>query len=151
MSTVTYSDPDVERYISEHFIPVKINVVDKPEMLDVFSASWTPAIIIHDSDEQEHRRMEGFFDPKRFIEELALARLKGALENKDYPGARERVAEAMNLTKGDPVRASETLYWSAVADYKASKNAEELTKGWRKLLEEYPESEWAKRAEFIKQ
>jgi len=151
MSTVTYSNPEVQKYISDHFIPIQMDTVQKPEMMDLFNATWTPSIIVHDADEQEHRRMVGFYDPKKFLEELALARLKDALDNKDYPGAKNRVAEAMDLTKGDPDREPEALYWSAITDYKASHNAEDLKSGWLKLLEQYPESEWAHRAEFIKQ
>jgi hypothetical protein len=151
MSTVTYSNPDVQKYISDCFLPIQINVVEQPDMMDVFNASWTPTIIVHDAEEQEHRRMVGFFDPKKFIEELSLGRLKAALDNKDFSDAKNRVAEAMDLTKGDPDREPEALYWAAITNYKASHNADDLKSGWLKLLSEYPESQWAHRAEFIKQ
>ncbi|HYG76422.1 MAG TPA: thioredoxin family protein [Planctomycetota bacterium] len=150
MSAVTYSNTDVEQYIEQHFVPVQINVVEHPEMPDLFGAPWTPTIIVEDADGQEYRRLEGFYDPHRFEEELALARVKAALDQKDFANARNRVAEALHFTRGDPQREPETLYWSAVVDYKTSHNAEDLKKGWNELLQKFPDSEWAHKAEVIR-
>ncbi|HZO90579.1 MAG TPA: thioredoxin family protein [Chthonomonadaceae bacterium] len=150
MGTVTYPNPEVERYIHQYFVPVQFNIVERPEVMDQFNSTWTPTIIVQDADGREHRRAQGYLDPQRFLGELALARVKAAIDRHDYQAAQQRAQEALEMTEGDPVREPEALYWASVADYKASNDVNKLLHGWRELLNEFPESEWAKRAEFIR-
>jgi len=64
--------------------------------------------------------------------------------------APRRARDALEATRGDLAREPEALYWSAVAQYKSSDDASGLKEGWGRLLDAFPESEWAKRAEFIR-
>jgi hypothetical protein len=150
MGAVTYPDPNVSRMIEEQFVPVQFNVVEQPEVLGRFNASWTPTLIVEDADGREHRRAQGYLDPKRFLGELALARLKDAIDRGDFAAALERTRPALEATKGDPTREPEAIYWGAVASYKTSNDANRLLAGWNRLLDEFGDSEWAKRAEFIR-
>jgi len=148
MGAVTYPNPEVEQFIEQHFIPVQFNVVEQPQAMDRFHTPWTPTLIVQDGSGNEVRRSQGYLDPKRFLGEMALAWLKDAIDRRDYATAYERMAEALEKTKGDPVRQPEAMYWAAVTTYKFKD--EGLLAGWRKLMEEFPESEWAKKVEFIK-
>jgi hypothetical protein len=150
MGAVTYPNPEVERYIEKNFIPVQFNVVEQPEVMDRFHTPWTPTLIILDSEGTEHRRVQGYLDPGRFIAEMALARLKDAVDRRDFAAAQERAGEALDLTKGDAEREPEARYWAAVAAYKASNDAQNLLQGWNRLMDEFPRSEWARRVEFIR-
>jgi hypothetical protein len=150
MGAVTYPNPEVEKFIQQHLLPVQFNVVEQPEVMERFNSTWTPTLIVQDSDGREHRRSQGYLDPKRFLGEMALAWLKEAIDRGDFAAARDRVPEVLHRTKGDPEREPEARYWAAVAGYKASGDAQNLIQGWNKLIEEFPQSEWAKRAEFIK-
>jgi hypothetical protein len=151
MGAVTYPNPEVERYIQQHFIPVQFNVVEQPEVMEQFNASWTPTLIVQDAEGREHRRSQGYLDPQRFLGEMALARLKDAIDRQEFKAAQERSREALDLTKGDPEREPEAKYWASVAAYKATEDPQQLIQGWNRLLEQFPQSEWAKRAEFIRQ
>ncbi len=150
MGTVTYPNADVQRDLAEHFVPVQFNVVEHPEVVDRFNAPWTPTIILQESDGREHRRSVGYLDPKRFLGEMALARLLWAIDRQRWPDAANRAAEAMEITGGDPHREPEVCYFAAVADYKASHDAGKLLAGWNRLIDRFPQSEWAKKAEFIR-
>jgi hypothetical protein len=150
MGAVTYPDPDVERTIEEHFIPVQFNVVEQPEVMDRFNSAWTPTLIVQDAEGREHRRAEGYHDPKRFLGEMSLAWLKAAINRRDFAAARDRARATLEMTHGDPAREPEALYWAAVARYKASNDPKNLIEGWNRLLDEFPQSEWARRAEFIR-
>lgn len=105
---------------------------------------------LQDTEGTEHRRSQGYLDPQRFLGEMALARVKDAIDRHDFQAAKERAQEALERTKGDSNREPEALYWASVADYKATNDANNLTRGWNRLLDQFPESEWAKRAEFIR-
>jgi hypothetical protein len=150
MGTVTYPDTEVQKLIEAHFVPVKFDVVEQPEVMDRFNAPWTPTIIVQDTDGREHRRSEGYLDPQRFRAEMALGWLKAAVNRRDFETARNRVREVMALVSGDPMREPEAIYWGSVAAYKASNDSEKLVAGWNRLLDEFPQSEWAKKAAFIR-
>lgn len=146
----TYPDGALQSYVENHFIPVRFNVLERPEAEDRFNSGWTPTIIVEDAWGREHRRSQGYLGPERFIGELALARLKDAIDRRDFETALECSRSTLKETEGDPARRSEALYWSAVASYRVSGNRDDLIEGWNRLLEESPRSEWAERAGYIR-
>ncbi len=150
MGTETYPDGAVRSYVEEHFIPIRFNVLERPEAEDRFNSGWTPTVIVEDAEGCEHRRSQGYLDPKRFVGELALARLKDAIDRRDFGTAFEHSRSALQQTEGDPARQPEALYWSAVAAYRVSGDRNDLIEGWNGLLETFPRSEWAERAGYIR-
>jgi hypothetical protein len=151
MGAVTYPNREVETFISEHFVPVQFNVVEQPEVMDRFNTPWTPTIIVQDADGREHRRSQGYLDPRRFLGEMSLAWLKDAIDRRDFEAAHARAHEALERTRGDAEREPEAHYWHSVAAYKRSNDQNKLMEGWNRLLDQFPQSEWAKRAEYIRQ
>ena len=151
MSERAFPDPEVERYIEEHFAPVRFNTIERPEMEAALGSGWTPTLIVEDADGNEHRRSQGYLDANRLIGQLSLARLQTALDRRDFEAASALSEEALRHASGDPEREPEAMYWSAVAAYKLSgDDREKLVAGWSKLLDRFPESEWAKRASYIR-
>jgi hypothetical protein len=150
MGAVTYPNPEVEQYLQQHFVPVQFNVVEQPDVMRRFNTPWTPTLLILDADGKEHRRSQGYLDPKRLLAELSLARLQAAIDRQDFQLAHSLTDEAQRLTRGDAEREPEALYWSSVAAYKATNDAQNLVQGWNRLLDDFPQSDWAKKAEFIR-
>jgi hypothetical protein len=147
MGAVTYPADSVIEYISAHFIPVKFNVIDRPEVKTQFYTDWTPTIIIQNGAGLEGRRSEGFLGPHELIAELSIARVKVALYDRAYAQALALADEALSLTKGDALREPEAYYWRAVADYRASGDGQKLSDGWDVVIAKFPQSDWAKRAD----
>ncbi len=150
MDEVTYPDDAVRGYVEEHFVPVRFNVLEQPEIAEQFDSGWTPTLIVQDTEGRDHRRSQGYLDPHRFLGEMALARLGQAIDRRDFETARDRLDEARALSKDDPAREPEAAYWSAVVAYKLSGDREDLIGGWERLLDRFPQSEWAKRAGYIR-
>jgi hypothetical protein len=150
MGAVTYPDPEVEKFINEHFVPVQFDVVAQPEVMDQFNTPWTPTLIVQDAEGREHRRSQGYLDASRFLGEMALAWLKDAVDRRDFDEAQRRSAEALERTKGDPEREPEAVYWASVTGYKASNDPKPLIEGWNGLLDRHPESEWARKVAFLR-
>lgn len=150
MGAVTYPNPEVEKFISDHFVPVQFNVAEQPEVMELFHTPWTPTLIVLDGDGKEHRRSQGYLDPQRFLAEMSLACLQAAIDRQDFAAAGSIAEEARRLTAGEPIREPEALYWASVAAYKSSHDSGRLLQGWNRLLDEFPQSEWAKKAEFIR-
>jgi hypothetical protein len=150
MGERTYPNPNVERYLEENFSPVRFNTIERPEMEAALASGWTPTLSFTDAAGREHRRSQGYLDANRLLGEMSLARLQEALDRRDFDTASELSNEALRLVEGDPHREPEAMYWSAVAAYKFSDDRTELTGGWEKLLDRFPESEWASRAGYIR-
>lgn len=151
MGAVTYPNHEVERYIQDSFIPVQYDVTQNKTAADQFNSSWAPTIIVQDADGREYRRSFGYLDPRRMLGELALARLHRSIHRQDLRDATERVHDALERTRGDAAREPEVLYFGAVVAYKSTGNAEQLKDGWNRLFKEFPESDWTKKTEFIRQ
>lgn len=150
MSTVTYSDQGAQHYIDEHFIPVQLNVKQEPAVMDRYNICWTPTLIVHDEEGREHRRSEGFFNPQMFCAEMALGRLKHKLNRGQFPDAKNMLEDVAKQTKGDREREPEMLFWSGVAFYRADHDTKQLLAKWNEVLDQFPDSDWAKRVEFIR-
>ena len=149
MEERTWSDETVQQILETETVPVQINVLEhedamKPPLL----AYWTPTIIAMCKDGNIHRRWMGFLPPHEFLGELALSRVAYAMARQDFDEAHRLSQEATQWTTNDSVRHSESLYWQAVAAYKASGNQDLLIAGWKDLLARFPDSEWAKRVDF---
>jgi hypothetical protein len=134
-------------------VAARFNVVEDPETFERFNASWTPTVIIEDARGSEHRRSVGYLEPKRFIAELALGWLKAAIDRHDWAAAKERLPEVNRDSAGDAQREPEALYWQGMVEYEASgsHDIKRLAAGWKPLLDQFPDSEWAMKASYVRQ
>ena len=150
MGAVTYPNPEVQRFVEQHFIPVQFNIGERPEAIEEFNSAWTPTLIVRDAEGREYRRSLGYLDPFRFLGEMSLARLMESVHRRDDKAAYERAKGALQRTKGDPAREPEALYFESVAAYKVAHDPAKLKEGWERLMDQFPDSDWAKKAEFIR-
>ena len=150
MEKETFENPETIRWVEEHFVPVHFDVLADEESMTRFHSGWTPTLLVQGTDGDEFRRTQGYLDPARFKAEMALALLKATLDRLDYQAALALSPATLEVVKGDATREPEALYWAAVADYKASGDQDRLVAGWNRLLDEFPQSEWASRASFIR-
>src|SRR6476660_2936299 len=118
MGTVTYPNLEVESFLNAHFVPVQFNIETDPGAMERFTSHWTPTLIVQDAEGKEHRRSQGYLDPKRFLAEMALARIMAAVDRRDFRTAAALAGPAQRLAEGDPTREPEALYWSSVTAYK---------------------------------
>ena len=150
MERETFEDPETIRWVEENFVPVHFDVLADEEPMSRFNSGWTPTLLVRDAQGHEFRRSQGYLDPARFKAEMALALMKAAVDRRDFQAAHALAPATLDATRGDAVREPEALYWAAVADYKASNDQSRLVAGWNRLLDEFPQSEWASRASFIR-
>jgi len=140
-----YKEEDVARFISECFIPIKINIKEHPESFARFNVEWTPTTIIPDRDGKERHRVVGFLPTEDFLAQLQLGIAKVAFSAKKYEEARKGFA-AVGRLYPETSAAPEGIYWSGVSAYRANGKAEALAQCAEELKEKYPASDWAKKA-----
>jgi hypothetical protein len=144
MEEVTFADPAVINFISDHVIPLRIPVTNAAHTSD-YRVIWTPTIITMDYYGREHQRTVGYLPPDEMVGSTLLGMGKVSL---DYGQFSEAVIQFNTLLNGCPDCASapEAVYLRGVARYKTSQSPSALKEIYQQLLAQYPDSEWTKRA-----
>jgi TolA-binding protein len=134
----------VARFISEHFIPVKIHIKERPKDFERFKAEWTPTVIIAEPDGTERYRFSGFLPKEDFLAQLQFGLAKAAFSRSDFEAAHRGFEEVLeNYPRGE--LAPESVYWAGVSQYKGTGKPEYLAETGKRLEQAYPDSSWAKK------
>jgi hypothetical protein len=149
MDTVTYPDERVRTFIAQHFIPAKVMVREQPDAAAKWDVNWTPNVVIGDESGKVSHRVEGYLPAVDFVAQLALGLAQYQLDHQQFPQAIHHFEEVARRHQGTEA-AAQALYWLGVANYKNSKDPGQLRPSWDRLMREYPNSEWAKRANVPK-
>jgi tetratricopeptide (TPR) repeat protein len=149
MDTVTYPDSRVASFIGQHFVPFKVMIKEKPDIAAKYEVNWTPSVVVGDEAGKPHYRMEGFLPAEDFLGQLALGLGRFRFNREEFPKAIHHFEEVSSRHRGTEAGA-QALYWLGVANYKQTKDPAKLRPNWDKLIKEYPNSEWAKRANVPK-
>ena len=145
MGAVTYPDPKVIAFITDHMIPLQVLFDHKPLAAE-FGLKWTPTLITLDTEGKEHYRTVGFLAPDELIPSLLLGMGIMHFERGEFDGAIGVFDRLMKeYPKSDQV--AQGIYFRGVALYKSRKDPKPLREAYDKLSAEYPGSEWTKRAD----
>ena len=150
MDTVTYPEAKVSGLISQHFIPVKCHVGENKTLPQRFNVHWTPTLVVLDAQGTVHHSLTGFTPPEELAAQLEFAQAKAAFNKGDFQASLSGFNGVVEKYPKSPI-APEALYWSAVSEYKRTGSRDALMNGWKRLLKEYPDSDWAKRVGFIEE
>lgn len=139
-----YPNPEVARFITENFIPLRQHVKTHPGAMERFGVQWTPTLLILDSNGKEHHRVEGFLEAGPLLAQLRLGLAKAAMANQKWDDAERLFEEA--ASSGDVDAAPEGAYWAGVTRYKRSSDPSHLGATHKRLSEKFADSTWAKKA-----
>lgn len=145
MDAVTFPDPRVVDFVRHHFVPVKMEVQQELAAVSRYGIAWTPALLLLDEQGVEQYRAEGYFSPEDLLARLSLGFGRCCLNLGRFDRACARFEEVVNRHQGSDAGA-EALYWLGVAQLKESGDPNRLRACWQKLIQNYPASDWAKRA-----
>lgn len=144
MGAVTYPDESVVQFIVENLIPLQVKSNAQPMATD-FNVKWTPTLITLDPDGKEHHRTVGFLPPEELIPSLLLGIAKCHFDRERFDEALRALNTLLErYPKSDA--APEAIYLRGVSLYKSTHNPKPLRAAYEKLQQEYPSSEWTKRA-----
>jgi thioredoxin-related protein len=144
MGAVTYPNEKVVEFIEKHLVPIQV-LFDSRPLATKFNIQWTPTVITLDEEGKEDRRTVGFLSPEEFIPSLMLAVAKCHFDREKFSNAIPMLEEIFkDHPKSDA--APEAVYVRGVALYKSIHKADLLKDAYKRLLTEYPSSEWTKRA-----
>ena len=148
MDAVTYPDSRVAEFLTEHTIPIKLQIDEHKSDANEYGMNWTPGLVWLDGDGSAHHHNVGYFEPDELIPEclLGAARVAAGSGNWDKAnGMFERIASDWKDSHAAPA----ALYWRGVSAKMATGEVEPLLQSWKALLATYPESAWAMKVRFI--
>jgi hypothetical protein len=134
----------VANFIMKYLIPLRIDINDESyhETLHTF---WTPTLVVIDPTGHEVQREIGFFQPTEFIASLHLGLAKARMSSAEFDIAEEHFSSLIGqLLEGDIV--PEAILFQGVNNYKMKNDPGELKKAYERLVTEFPDTFWAKRA-----
>jgi TolA-binding protein len=144
-----YSDPEVARFVSDRFVPVRVHVKDSAaefqRLSALFDAQWTPTTLVVDGTSKERHRIEGFLPKDDFASQLELGLAKSAFGRGAF-GEAEHAFEDVLRKHPDTDAAPEAQYWAGVSRYKVSGDPKALQDVTKRFKERYADSTWAKKA-----
>lgn len=140
-----YPNERVAKFLSENFLPVKIDVRKQPALMERFGAQWTPTLIFLDPGGTERYRFEGYLPTEDFLAQLTLGLAHVEFARKNWAQAERRFGEVVERYPKSET-APEALYWQGVSRYKGSGDASALGQTAADFQRRYSDSSWAKKA-----
>ncbi|MGQ3684395.1 MAG: tetratricopeptide repeat protein [Candidatus Loosdrechtia sp.] len=141
---MTYPNPVVIDYIKKYFIPVRSNIQTSPDIKNTYRLLWAPTVIVMDSNGVDYYRFNGFLPPDEFIPQLKFGLAKMSLEKRDLKTAREQFTNVVEKYPESDI-APEAQYWIGVIDFQLTNDVNAEISAWKKILEKYPDSIWARK------
>jgi len=145
LDTVTYPQPSVAKFITEHFVPVRLLLNRSQDQIHfrTHRVIWTPTLVIADRRGVGHYQSPGYLPPELFLAmlQIGLGRALTAWMRYDEAAAH---FEAIGAEQPNPF-APEALYWLGVAWYLKSRQRTLMLRAWNQLRMRYPDSLWAAR------
>ena len=144
---MTYPDPDVAAFVQEHFVPTRLNMLERtPDMKEATAHAkvpWAPTLIFGDAKGREVRRFTGWLPPRSFLAELRLVQGQFEVTRGQFATAHERFQE-IEASFADTEVAAEALYWQGIAAFLAGqRDMSALAECWRRVTEQFPGTRWA--------
>ena len=136
------------KFLSLNFVPVQLQS-SNTAMMQKFSVSWTPTLIVLDADGREHYRAVGFFTPEDMIATFMAAKGRWALDTDQLADARALFEEVISRYP-DKDAAAEALFFLGVAKYKMSHDPKPLRETYDQLKARFPQSTWTKQADHYR-
>jgi len=148
MDAVTYPQDQVARFITDYFVPVRIHTDDHPELTEKYRVPWTPTYVVLAPDGTERYRETGYLPAEDFLAHMNLGLGRAAFEERDFAaGAKFYQAVVDQYPRSDMV--PEALYFLGVCKNRmVGGTADQRRAVWKRLMDEHPKSDWAKKVSF---
>ncbi|MGB3212512.1 MAG: tetratricopeptide repeat protein [Desulforhopalus sp.] len=144
MDTVTYPTKEVVTFVNNYLIPLRIEVNDDTS-IEEYHHFWTPTLAILDTNGNEIQRTIGFLGVDEFTAIMLLGIAKVRLDAGEYDTALIPLKSLLE-TFSESHAVPEAIYFRGVTMYKQTNNPNKLKEAYEKLLSDYPDSRWTRRA-----
>lgn len=144
MDAVTYPEINVVECISKNMVALRVPP-DNKTLIATFNITWTPTLLVLDTEGMEHRRIVGFLPPEELIPALLLGIAQFHFAFERFPAALTCLGELLAAYPKSKA-APEALFFRGACGYKHTHTPGLLKEAYRELSAGYPQSEWTQRA-----
>jgi hypothetical protein len=144
MDAVTYPSTEVQAFIGEVFIPLRLPH-DHGTLADALRVEKTPSIILLGPDGREFHRMTGFLSPGDFLAGAKLGLAK-SLEGAGNHGETIQLLESLLQDYPESHAVPEAIYLVGLSRYMSSHKPRHLKEMYEELTSKFPGSEWTRRS-----
>ncbi len=144
MDAVTYPSTEVQAFIGEVFIPLRLPH-DHGTLADALRVEKTPSIILLGSGGKEFHRMTGFLSPGDFLAGAKLGLAK-SLEGAGNHGETIQLLESLLQDYPESPAVPEAIFVLGLSRYRSSHKPRHLKEMYEELTSRFPESEWTRRS-----
>ena len=153
MGAVTYPHEQVNQFLRERFICLRVNEDSKAqetaEVLRKYRLLWSPGFVFLDWQGNELRRVVGYLPPGDFLAELHFALGMVAMLHARYAESFEHFRGAADGAPTPPV-APEALYWAGIAAFRRDgRKIEIIRQHWEEIRRRFAGSTWWTRADVF--
>lgn len=148
MDAVTYPDPTVRGVLTEHTVPVRLNILKERDLAKRYGAFWTPFFFTVDPGGRVFHSRPGFLPPAEFAAQVLLAVGLARFQRNEHDRA-IRFFEEIASRFADTLSAPEAVYWNGVCLFKKTRDTRPIYDACRRIVERYPDSEWALKVGFV--
>jgi len=131
-------------------VPVRINGEKQRDRFKEYIVSWTPTIVILDTEGKPHYRCTGFLPPFEFCAAIILNGAKTELDLENYDLAIKCCDEVIEKYRG-AFAVPEAIFYVFVARYLSTHDPKNLRAAFDRLSQEFPGSEWTMKTNPYKQ
>ena len=145
MDKVTFRNAEVIKFVEDNVIPMRVRF-DNKLITTMFNIHWTPTFLLLDSEQMEHHRLVGFLAAHEFVPALMLGIDKMYFDNDQLDNALTNLDKLLSdYPESDS--APEAIYLRGVTMFKSTHDPGQLREAHKKLIHDYPKSEWTKRSD----
>lgn len=140
MDAVTYPEDSVVQFVKKYLTPLRIDITQSVD--DKYQTFWTPTLSILNYSGLEIQKETGFFKPVELIASLHVGLAKVHIQEKQFDTAGVHLKQVLENFCDEKV-VPEAIFFRGVNLYKLNDDPSFLKEAHYRLVEEYPESEWA--------
>lgn len=131
--------------VSDWFVASRINGEVQGEVFKKYLVTWTPTVIIMDTEGRGHFRFNGFLSPRDLSARLILDGAKTELNLGNFSLATKCFDEVVEKYP-DTFAVPEATYYLAAARFLADHEPKILKESLQQLKDNFPDSEWILRS-----
>lgn len=144
MDEVTFAAAEVVAFVHEHLIPLRIDI-EKKSSYDEYTTIWSPTLLVLDFQGHEIQRTVGFLLPDDFMAQMHLGIAKVLYSAGEHPAAGVHLKRLISRFPDNCV-VPEAIYFTGVNLYRQNDDPLRLKAAYERLLDDYPDSCWTRRA-----
>jgi hypothetical protein len=142
---VTYPDHRVQAAVADRFVSVRLHLIEDRAWTRAFPVFWTPTILIGDRSGKIRYTSVDYLPPDEFLDILDIGEALVAMRWRAYDISIARLLAVEERRPAGPLTA-EAIYWLGITEYfHQGRSSTAASAVWRRLLERFPDSIWARR------